>query len=453
VHTIVNGQPVTQEYNLGYDAENRVVSVTGVNGTNYSASFTYDGNGQRVKSVINGEKILFDGGFELNATTSQVTKYYPGGAIRKYTIPQSMNVEYTLGDHLGSASVMTDSSGNKVSEMRYTPWGQVRYSWVDPNLSTTPAYTLPKHTFTGQYSYMDDPSTQGFEGFGLMFYNARFYDPQVGHFSQPDTFIPNELQGLDRYAYVGNNPVSYTDPSGHIRQRHLKDCQWEKTGWCSGAITAMEAANGIEYWINKIETEFPNVTILTPFTVEQLIDIFNALCAVRSKFGSQGAFAHAFGEINIAWKSFEDMPLDEHGQHAVGYYDTGNNTIYLSDKAFENGQGVWSVVHELGHQFDMKDACSGLWGCDPKKYKSQSLVTHFKIGCKVTDLGCDDWDDIGATDYGKTNSVEDFADSFAVAVLYGTEFYGVDRFRVCLINAWILMEIREYSPTGAHRGR
>jgi RHS repeat-associated protein len=230
---------VTQEFELGYDAENRVESVTGINGTTYSASFTYDGNGQRVKSVINGETILFVGGY-FEQKGSEVTKYYPGGAMRKYVIPQSMNVEYVLGDHLGSATVMTDSSGNKVSEMRYTPWGQVRYSWVDPNLSTTPAYTLPKHTFTGQYSYMDDPSTSGVtEGFGLMFYKARFYDPQVGRFSQVDSIVPGGLQGLDRYAYVGNNPVNGVDPSGHRNEdwqkkssKGYEGCNWIRNSNC-----------------------------------------------------------------------------------------------------------------------------------------------------------------------------------------------------------------------------
>jgi RHS repeat-associated protein len=190
--------------------------------------FGYDGNGQRVQSTINGETILFVGGY-YEKKGSEITKYYPGGAMRKYVIPQSISVEYTLGDHLGSASVMTDAAGNKVSEMRYNPWGQVRYSWVDPNLSTTPAYTLPKHTFTGQYSYMDDPSTQGVDGFGLMFYNARFYDPQVGRFSQADTIVPGGVQGLDRYAYVNNNPANYTDPSGHTIQGR---CNWMKNYDC-----------------------------------------------------------------------------------------------------------------------------------------------------------------------------------------------------------------------------
>ena len=57
-------------------------------------------------------------------TGAQVTKYYYAGAqrvaMRKYTIPQPMTVEYFIGDHLGSTSLTTDSNGAKVSEMRYT---------------------------------------------------------------------------------------------------------------------------------------------------------------------------------------------------------------------------------------------------------------------------------------------------------------------------------------------
>lgn len=63
---------------------------------------------------------------------------------------------------------------------------------------------------------MDDPSTSGVtEGFGLMFYNARWYDPYLGRFAQADTIIPGSVQGLDRYAYVNNAPTRFTDPSGH----------------------------------------------------------------------------------------------------------------------------------------------------------------------------------------------------------------------------------------------
>jgi YD repeat-containing protein len=155
-------------YTLLYDAENRLVEVKKNSVT--MATFVYDGDGRRVKSVMDGETTYFVGAhYELTGST--VTKYYFAGAariaMRKYTIPQSMSVEYLLGDHLGSTNLTTDANGTKVSELRYKPWGEIRYTWTSAP-ATTPAYQLPSYTFTGQYSHMDDPSTAAVtEGFGL----------------------------------------------------------------------------------------------------------------------------------------------------------------------------------------------------------------------------------------------------------------------------------------------
>lgn len=51
-----------------------------------------------------------------------------------------------------------------------------------------------------------------------MYYGARFYDPALGRFSSADTLIPEQIQGTqarDRYAGMNNNPVRYSDPTGH----------------------------------------------------------------------------------------------------------------------------------------------------------------------------------------------------------------------------------------------
>jgi RHS repeat-associated protein len=152
-------------------------------------------------------------GYEVKnpGASQEVSKYYFAGAsriaVRKYTVPVSMALEYTLADHLGSASITTDKDGVKVSEIRYKPWGEVRYS----------SSVLPtRYTFTGQYSYVGDAATGlGNNGFGLMFYNARWLDNSIGRFTQPDTAVAGGVQGYDRYAYVSNNPVRYNDPTGH----------------------------------------------------------------------------------------------------------------------------------------------------------------------------------------------------------------------------------------------
>jgi RHS repeat-associated protein len=161
------------------------------------AEFIYDADGRRVKSIMDGETRLFAGDHYEVVVNGTETKYYFAGssmiALRKDGV-----LNFVIGDHLGSTSLTTDADGVVISELLYTAWGEVRHeSGVTPT----------DHTYTGQYSNVND--------FGLMHYRARWMDPQLGRFSQPDTIIPSGVQGLDRYAYTFNNPVHYTDPSGH----------------------------------------------------------------------------------------------------------------------------------------------------------------------------------------------------------------------------------------------
>jgi len=186
---------------LTYDAENRLARVSG----GASASFVYDGDGQRVAQTINDVTTYFIGNY-YEVTNGVVTKYYYAGGQR-IALRQNGTLYYLLSDHLGSTTLVTDASGNIVSELRYKPWGETRH-----NSGSTPT----RYQYTGQYSYTPD--------FGLYFYNARWYDPALGRFAQPDSLIPESSQGAqawDRYAYVNNNPLKYTDPSGH----------WLETAW------------------------------------------------------------------------------------------------------------------------------------------------------------------------------------------------------------------------------
>ena len=54
---------------------------------------------------------------------------------------------------------------------------------------------------------------------GLYYYGARYYDPYLNRWIQPDSIIPEATQGVmawDRYSYVNNNPLIFTDPDGHF---------------------------------------------------------------------------------------------------------------------------------------------------------------------------------------------------------------------------------------------
>jgi RHS repeat-associated protein len=54
------------------------------------------------------------------------------------------------------------------------------------------------------------------EDTGLYYYSARYYDPLLARFIQPDTVLPDQSsQALNRYTYCNNNPLIFTDPSGN----------------------------------------------------------------------------------------------------------------------------------------------------------------------------------------------------------------------------------------------
>ncbi|MCB9137760.1 MAG: RHS repeat-associated core domain-containing protein [Caldilineaceae bacterium] len=62
---------------------------------------------------------------------------------------------------------------------------------------------------------------QQLDGSGLYYFNARYYDPEIGHFISPDTIVPDpgSVFGYNRYMYSLGNPLKFNDPSGHVVER------------------------------------------------------------------------------------------------------------------------------------------------------------------------------------------------------------------------------------------
>ena len=111
------------------------------------------------------------------------------------------------GDHLGSISVITDELGQVVERLRFDVFG------LPINLNGTAKTNIGSNNTTRGYTGHEmDAST------GLINMNARPYDPILGRFLSADTVVPSagNMQGFSRYSYVLNNPLLYTDPSGHF---------------------------------------------------------------------------------------------------------------------------------------------------------------------------------------------------------------------------------------------
>jgi RHS repeat-associated protein len=113
-------------------------------------------------------------------------------------------LKFYQSDHLGSATLVTDANGNVIRRASYQPFGEDR---AVPIAQFSPATGL-RHEFNFKEQEQD--------GSGFYDYGARVYDPATGRWLSADSVTSD---GLNRYAYVRNNPLKYTDPSGRETQQ------------------------------------------------------------------------------------------------------------------------------------------------------------------------------------------------------------------------------------------
>ena len=131
-----------------------------------------------------------------------LNEYLYVGDLRVARVANLGPIYYYYGDHLGTARLITDGGGTKCYDADYFPWGGEQHVYVNS--------CAQNYKFTGKER---DPDT-GSDYFGARWYRntmARFYSPD------PDTATPLHLinpQRWNMYAYVLNNPLTYTDSDG-----------------------------------------------------------------------------------------------------------------------------------------------------------------------------------------------------------------------------------------------
>jgi RHS repeat-associated protein len=196
-----NGNMLTRgNQELVYDPENRLAMVVMSNST---VTFGYDASGTRLwkqGALTNSLQVWIDGNYEEKDGKVLFHIMADGRTVCTFD-STGATLEYYHSDHLHSTAVQTDGSGNLYQHYEYSVYGQSRYT------SSTTAFPVSRR-YTSQV--LDEET-------GLYYYGARYYDPQLGRFVQPDTIISSEFnpQSYDRYAYALNNPLKYVDPSGH----------------------------------------------------------------------------------------------------------------------------------------------------------------------------------------------------------------------------------------------
>ena len=126
----------------------------------------------------------------------------------------SEDTRYLLYDHLGSIDVITNVIGTVEQDMSFDAWGQRRAA----NNWTVLALLRLTDTTHGRYTTRGYTGHEMLDAMGIIHMNGRIYDPKLGRFLQADPVIqfPNYSQSWNRYSYVLNNPLAYTDPSGYF---------------------------------------------------------------------------------------------------------------------------------------------------------------------------------------------------------------------------------------------
>lgn len=172
-----------------------------------SDSFVENGKSVTYQTTYLGnyEKVYRTGG----AGTLTEHKFYIGDIVYTQRSNGSNDTFYLHKDHQGSVIATTNASGTVVSQAIYDPWGKRTAVYLTSVLANFTYSEPTDRGYTGHKHIKD---------LDIIHMGGRIYDPTLGRFLQADPNIqaPLDSQSYNRYAYVRNNPMSMTDPSGYF---------------------------------------------------------------------------------------------------------------------------------------------------------------------------------------------------------------------------------------------
>lgn len=309
---------------ISYNAFNQV--TRSVENDVVVVSFQYGPDGDRFVRTDSdtGIETYYIGKTEIRVSGSSMeARRYLSTAIDYVRTSGSNETRYTFSDHLGSMDVIASSSGTALENLSFDAHGNRRdpTTWegsASPAVSTTMGFTAQEHVDSQAFIHM----------------NGRIYDPTLGKMLQADPVTNPGSQGLNRYSYVANNPLSLTDPTGYS--------WWRIIASVAIAIFAPYAWPVLQCFWGAVAVGFVSGYVATGSIQGALVGAFTA--------GVFYGIGEAFQNASWANASADDIEVG----------NTGLNIIGFSAKVLAHGI-AGGVVSELqGGRFGSGFASAGV---------------------------------------------------------------------------------------------
>ncbi len=347
-----------------YDVENRLVSAGGGS----SASLRYDPLGRLYETgggAAGTTRFLYDGDelvAEYNGSGAMLRRYVHGsGSDDPMAWFEGASVDATVArliktNHQGSVIALTDWYGNLTNINSYDEWG------------------IPAAANTGRFQYTGQAWISELR---MYHYKARIYSPTLGRFLQSDPV--GYKDGLNIYAYVGNDPVNMVDPTGMYKcEGSPAQCNAFESGLRAARRAARDAPTGTRVpssnlraavnFFGKNDGKGPSITFKgekqgtlgtistdrqsVNFDFKQIGDVakatssavgkvFGAAVAHEGAHGQQAApdtpgqrYSNEFGAFTVQAYYYKYSGISDPSQHPIYDTVTGVNKANIKTRAF-----------------------------------------------------------------------------------------------------------------------
>ena len=306
------GNPLTYGTTVSYTWKNgRELSTYADTSKSLNINYKYDVNGIRTEKNVNGtitkyytegSRVIFedkngsviyyiyDGngevvGFEYSGMTFYYAKNVQNDIIAIIDTYYNAPVAYYQYDAWGKVVAITDVSGNDVS-------------YISTHLAVMNSYRYR--------SYYWDAET------GFYYLNSRYYNPEWGRFINADSVLGanGDILSYNLYAYCSNNPVNYSDPTGHFVQlvNKIKAQVYEIVRKVTAASAKAKTADGKAH----AATTYTEAASQNMISKQAVAHVINNRATNGKTIQSVVSAPYQFSGYNNAMYN-----------NAMSYYDTG----------------------------------------------------------------------------------------------------------------------------------